>query len=330
MAFGATEPCRRDPGALEPSSGNPPCFILIVPLFHVTGCVPVMLSCFSVQLKLVMMHRWDPEKALSSSSADTGDRLRRGAHPELGPARVPHFHKYDTSSLATDRRRRRAGAAQAGRRVEGSSKGRPSIGYGMTETNAFGPGNSGDDYVSTRRRPGGRGPPSSTSRSATTRGAGRPGRARRDLDEGTEPHPRLLEQARGDGRDHRRRLAAQRRHRRIDDEGFLYVEDRAKDMVLRAGENVYCAEVEAAIYEHPAVYEAAVFGVPDERLGEEVVIQLKPDSDLSVDELKDFLAERLAPFKIPSRIAFTGERLPRNPSGKILKRELRERFFTER
>ena len=72
---------------------------------------------------------------------------------------------------------------------------------------------------------------------------------------------------------------------RIDEDGFLYIEDRAKDMVLRAGENVYCAEVESAIYDHPAIYEAAVFGVPDERLGEEVacVIQLKPDSDLSDD-----------------------------------------------
>ena len=110
----------------------------------------------------------------------------------------------------------------------------------------------------------------------------------------------------------------------------LYIEDRAKDMVLRAGENVYCAEVESAIYDHPGIYEAAVFGVPDERLGEEVacVIQRKPDSDLSDDDLKDFLAVRLAPFKVPSLIAFTGERLPRNPSGKILKRELRERFFT--
>ena len=78
-------------------------------------------------------------------------------------------------------------------------------------------------------------------------------------------------------------------------------------MVLRAGENVYCAEVESAIYDHPGIYEAAVFGVPDERLGEEVacVIQRQPDSTLSDDGLKDFLAARLAPFKIPSRIAFS-------------------------
>ena len=89
---------------------------------------------------------------------------------------------------------------------------------------------------------------------------------------------------------------------RIDGEGFLYIEDRAKDMVLRAGENVYCAEVESAIYEHPDVYEAAVFGVPDERLGEEVacVVQRKEGADLTAEELTGFLAERLAPYKIPA------------------------------
>ena len=116
---------------------------------------------------------------------------------------------------------------------------------------------------------------------------------------------------------------------RVDDEGFLYIEDRAKDMVLRAGENVYCAEVESAIYDHPAIYEAAVFGVPHERLGEEVacVIHLKAGTELTGDGLRDFLAGDLASFKIPPRIAFTGERLPRNPSGKILKRELREAYF---
>jgi long-chain acyl-CoA synthetase len=118
---------------------------------------------------------------------------------------------------------------------------------------------------------------------------------------------------------------------RIDEDGFLYIEDRAKDMVLRAGENVYCAEVESAIYEHPGVYEAAVFGVADERLGEEVacVVQRKEGAGFSADELRESLAGRLASFKIPSRIAFTEERLPRNPSGKILKRELRELYFAE-
>ena len=102
-------------------------------------------------------------------------------------------------------------------------------------------------------------------------------------------------------------------------------------MVIRAGENVYCAEVESAIYEHPGIYEAAVFGVPHERLGEEVacVINRRPDSRFDAQELQQFLAGRLSAFKIPSRIAFSDDRLPRNPSGKILKRNLRDTLFGE-
>ena len=112
---------------------------------------------------------------------------------------------------------------------------------------------------------------------------------------------------------------------RIDDEGFVYVEDRPKDMVLRGGENVYCAEVEAAIYEHPAVHEAAVFGIPHERLGEEVAVavHLVEGATLTADELRAFLSKKIAAFMIPSRIVIVDEPLPRNPAGKFLKRELR-------
>jgi long-chain acyl-CoA synthetase len=106
----------------------------------------------------------------------------------------------------------------------------------------------------------------------------------------------------------------------------VYVEDRAKDMVLRGGENVYCTEVEAAIYEHPSVYEAAVFGVPHERLGEEVAaaVYLRPGVTLTAEELQRHVGERLAPFKVPSRVLVLDHPLPRNASGKILKRQLRD------
>jgi long-chain acyl-CoA synthetase len=113
---------------------------------------------------------------------------------------------------------------------------------------------------------------------------------------------------------------------RIDDEGFVYVEDRAKDMVLRAGENVYCAEVEAVIYEHPAVYEAAVFGVPHERLGEEVAVAVLPRDGMAIDpaELRELVASKLAGFKVPTIVHIADGPLPRNASGKILKRQLRD------
>jgi long-chain acyl-CoA synthetase len=117
----------------------------------------------------------------------------------------------------------------------------------------------------------------------------------------------------------------------MDDEGFLYIEDRAKDMILRGGENVYSAEVEAAIYEHPAVYEAAVFGLPHERLGEEVAVAIVPREGQTIDpdELRTFLAEHIAPFKIPTQVFLHDEALPRNPAGKILKRQLRDELAPE-
>jgi long-chain acyl-CoA synthetase len=113
---------------------------------------------------------------------------------------------------------------------------------------------------------------------------------------------------------------------KIDEEGFVYIVDRAKDMVLRGGENVYCSEVETVIYQHDAIAEAAVFGVPDERLGEEVgvAIVLAPGRTLTAEELQAFVGERLAKFKIPTHIWFLDEQLPRNANGKFLKRELRQ------
>ena len=117
----------------------------------------------------------------------------------------------------------------------------------------------------------------------------------------------------------------------LDEDGFIFVADRAKDMVLRAGENIYSAEVEAAIYEHPGVYEAAVYGVPHDRLGEEVAttVMVKAGQSIDVKELQDFLSERIAKFKVPTHIKFVTEQLPRNASGKILKRELRDVMIKE-
>jgi len=110
----------------------------------------------------------------------------------------------------------------------------------------------------------------------------------------------------------------------LDDEGFLYIADRVKDMVITGGENVYPAEVESALYGHPAIAEIAVIGVPDERWGEAVVavVALKPDQALTLDELRDFGGRSLARYKLPTRL-HTVDVLPRNPAGKVLKFELR-------
>jgi len=215
------------------------------------------------------------------------------------------------------------------RRVEDNFRGRPQIGYGMTETNAYGPGNYGEDYVTH---------PASTGRAvpileiAVRDPAGAPLAAGErgeiwmkgpNLIRGYWGKPEATAETIVDGWLRTGDIG------RVDAEGFVYVEDRAKDMVIRAGENVYCAEVEAAIYEHPAVYEAAVFGVPDERLGEDVVavVNPKPGQTLSAAQVQAHVAERLAAFKVPNRIVFIDQRLPRNASGKILKRDLRSEYF---
>jgi acyl-CoA synthetase (AMP-forming)/AMP-acid ligase II len=113
---------------------------------------------------------------------------------------------------------------------------------------------------------------------------------------------------------------------RVDEEGYVFIVDRAKDMLIRGGENIYCAEVEAALYEHPAVDDVAVIGVPDDELGEQVgaVVRLKPGTSATGAELQAFLRGTLARFKIPVRFWFRDTELPRNPGGKILKTHLRK------
>jgi long-chain acyl-CoA synthetase len=114
----------------------------------------------------------------------------------------------------------------------------------------------------------------------------------------------------------------------IDADDFLYIVDRKKDMVLRGGENVYCAEVEAGLYRHPAIAECCVFSVPDDRLGEEVgaAIVLNPGESLDEATLKDHCAKVMAKQKMPRHVWFLDEALPRNASGKFLKRDIRERL----
>ncbi len=113
---------------------------------------------------------------------------------------------------------------------------------------------------------------------------------------------------------------------RIDEDGFVYIVDRAKDMVIRGGENVYSVEVEAALFEHPSVADVAVIGVPHAVLGEEVgaAVVLRPGTKVTAEELARHVKERLAGFKVPTHFWFRSEPLPRNPQGKVLKRELRD------
>jgi long-chain acyl-CoA synthetase len=332
MAFSsgaAIQAARRGPD--EEGNGLAPCFILVVPLFHVTGCIPVMMSCFSWHFKLVIMYRWEPERALQLIERHRVTTFVGVPTQSWDMLENPNFAKYDTSSLSAVGGGGAPAPPKLVARVEGSfSKGRPTLGYGMTETNAYGPGNYGDDYVSH---------PSSTGRTPTivmdveirdedlkavpTCESGEIWLKAPTLIRGYWRKPEATESTIVKGWLRTGDLGY------IDEEGFLYIEDRLKDMILRAGENVYSAEVESAIYEHPAVYEAAVFGLPHERLGEEVavVVMVKPGMHLDEKELHAHLHTRLASFKIPTRSAFTDQPLPRNAAGKFLKREMPGIYF---
>jgi long-chain acyl-CoA synthetase len=332
MAFSsgaAVQALRRSPD--EPTSSLKPCFILIVPLFHVTGCIPVMMTCFSFHVKLVMMYRWEPERALQLIERHQVTNFVGVPTQSWDLIESPHFADYDTSSLASVG----GGGAPAPptlmNRIDGSfSNGRPGLGYGMTETNAYGPRIEGDDSLTH---------PNSTGsvptlvmdvevrddelKSLRANESGEIWMKSPTLIRGYWRKPEATAETLVDGWLRSGDLG------HIDEDGYLYVADRVKDMIIRAGENIYSAEVEAAIYELPAVYEAAVFGLPDERLGEVVActVMLKPGEFLTEDGLRLHLRTRLANFKVPTRVAFTNEPLPRNAAGKFLKREMPGIYF---
>ena len=118
---------------------------------------------------------------------------------------------------------------------------------------------------------------------------------------------------------------------RLDDEGFVYIVDRTKDMLIRGGENVYCVEIESVLHEHAGVADAAVIGIPHPVLGEEVgaVVQLRPGTSVSEAEIQEHVAARLAGFKVPVRVWLSATPLPRNPAGKVLKRQLRDELIAD-
>ena len=332
LGFGcrsAIDRVRKPPTDASAAAAEPLAFILVVPLFHVTGCVPVMLSCLASGLKLVIMYKWDPERALELIERERVTNFVGVPTQNWDLLASPKFADHDTSSL----RNVGGGGAPAPpelvRRMAAKyPKASAGIGYGMTETNAYGPQNGGEDYL-THPTSTGRATPilqiEIRDQDGSPLATGERGEIwfkGPHLIRGYWNKPEATAEVIVDGWLRSGDIG------RIDDEGFVYVEDRAKDMVLRGGENVYCAEVEAALYEHPKVHEAAVFGVPHERLGEEVAAAVMPatGATVTVEELQAHVAERLAPFKVPSTIVIMETPLPRNASGKILKRELRDQL----
>ncbi|MFL6759022.1 class I adenylate-forming enzyme family protein [Sphingomonas sp.] len=305
--------------------------LLTVPLFHVTGEVPVMLNSLVIGRCLVMMPKWDASEALRLIEKEKITYFVGVPTMSLELLNHPERHNHDLSSL-TDITA--GGAPRPVSHVERLRtefpNAQPALGYGLTETNAAGCANYWGNYVAK---------PASTGR------AQKPiielsilGAADRHLPPG-EVGEIAIRSAANIKAYWRNPAATQAAftsdgHFRtgdigyLDEDGYLFIVDRKKEIIIRGGENISAAEVEAECYACPAVAEAAVFGAPDERLGEVpmAVIHVKNGEALGEADLRTFLDGRIAKFKIPERIIFSDEPLPRLGTGKIDRRALKAQF----
>ena len=302
-----------------------PATLLAVPLFHATGSHAVYLSSYRAQRKIVSMYKWDPEQAAElvereqitsfiAPAAMTGDLIREAKRT-----------KRDLSTLLT------VGGGGAHREPEqvkeidaSFQKALPNTGGGMTETNAIGTGIGGQDYLT---HPGSSGRVSAVLELKVVGedGAELPQGERGELlvrgtsmFRGYWNRPEINAELFDDGWFRTGDVAY------LDDESYLFIVDRIKDLIIRGGENIGCGQVEAALLLHPDVREAAVYAVPDERLGEEVGATVYGSKTLDSDTLREFLREHLARFAVPRYFQLSAEPLPRTASGKIFKRQLRD------
>jgi long-chain acyl-CoA synthetase len=308
-------------------------FLLSVPFFHATGCFAILNPTLFAGAKIVMMRKWDPIRAFELIERERITSV--GGVPTIAWQLIEHplRKNYDLSSLESVAYGGAPSAPELVRLIkETFPKSSPGNGWGMTETSATATSNSSEDY---EHRPDSCGPPVPVTdlKIMTVEGdrelpIGEVGELwcrGPQVVRGYWNKPEATVQTFVDGWVKTGDLA------RLDDEGFCFIIDRAKDMLIRGGENIYCIEVENVLYDHPAIMDAALVGIPHKTLGEEpgAVVTLKPDAHATEAELRAFVAERLAAFKVPVKIIFWPEVLPRNANGKIEKVKLRELFNDE-
>jgi long-chain acyl-CoA synthetase len=301
-----------------------------VPFFRATGCHSVLVANTAFGGKLVIMYKWDPERALELIEREEVTNF--GGVPSMvwQVLDSPDFAKRNTSTVKAIGYGGAPAPPELVKRIkEHFPTGSASNGYGLTETSSVSTMNAGSDYES---KPDSVGPPVPVVEVKVVDSDGNalpPGEVGElwitgpNIVKGYWNKPEATAETFTDGWLHSGDVA------RLDDEGFVYIVDRAKDMLIRGGENIYCVEVEGVLFEHPAVTEAAVIGIPHPVLGEEVgaVVQLRSGATVTEEELKAHVADSLAAFKVPVRFWFRDEPLPRNPAGKVMKRDLREELL---
>ncbi len=311
--------------AIPPDQTHGSVSLLGVPLFHVAGSHAVLLSSYRLQRRVVSMYKWDVDIAaeliekekishFTAPAAMTGDLVETAIKTNR-----------DLSSLQAVGGGGAPRAPEQVQRIATSfENANPGTGWGMTETNAIGTGIGGPDYL---LHPSSSGRPSVVLDFAIVDSDGNhlPANERGELVvrgtsivRGYWNRPEANAETFTDGWMHTGDVAY------LDEEGYLYIVDRIKDLVIRGGENIGCGEVEAALLAHEDVLEASVYGIPDERLGEEIGTTIYCRQAIDGDELRGFLLNHLARFKIPRYINTTPSPLPRIASGKIAKRKLRD------
>ena len=299
--------------------------LTVIPLFHVTACSAGLMGNIAAGNTMVYMYKWDPVEAFKIIEREKVSST--GGVPTIAWQLLEHPERknYDLSSIEAIAYGGAPAAPELVRKIREVFGALPGNGWGMTETMATVTGHSSEDYLN---RPDSCGPPVAVadlkimsedgSRELPTGEIGELWARGPMVVKGYWNNPEATAETFVDGWVKTGDLA------RLDEEGWCYIADRAKDMIIRGGENIYSSEVENVLYDHPAVTDAALIGLPHQQLGEEpaAVVHLAPGMQASEAELQEWVAERLAKFKVPVRIAFTPDTLPRNANGKILKKEL--------
>jgi len=311
-----------------------PATLICTPLFHVTAEVPVFLQSFALGRKLVLMPKWNAEEAMRLIQDEQVNYFVGVPLMSYEILVHPNRQNYD---LSTCKSYAGGGAPRPPEHVKRLAtemgEGKPLLGYGLTETNAVGCGIINENYLA---KPMSTGPASKPlvdlaildddGNPVAQGGVGEVCIRSVCNFEGYWNNEAATKAAFFDNGYFRSGDLGY-----LDEDGYLFIVDRKKDIIIRGGENISCQEVEAAIYEHPETNECAVFGLPDERLGECVgaVAWMKPGSSVTADDLIAFLAARLAPYKVPCQIWMSNDALPKLGSEKIDKVSLRSQYREE-